>query len=96
LPHRRGPHQFALLDSFVRRAAKPKTLSIIIHNLLSGFRIGTLPTPHRATSLSLASDLALAVTAARAINSKIAVAAAKCADAAPQAARSIGMLATKA
>jgi hypothetical protein len=28
LPHRRGPHQFALLDAFVRRAAKPKTLSI--------------------------------------------------------------------
>jgi hypothetical protein len=29
LPHRRGPDQFALLDAFVRRAAKPKTLSTI-------------------------------------------------------------------
>lgn len=28
MPHRRGPDQFALLDAFVRRAAKPKTLSI--------------------------------------------------------------------
>jgi hypothetical protein len=31
LPHRRGPDQFALLDAFVRRAAKPKTLSIMLH-----------------------------------------------------------------
>jgi hypothetical protein len=31
LPHRRGPDQFALVDAFVRRAAKPKTLSIISH-----------------------------------------------------------------
>jgi hypothetical protein len=31
LPHRRGPDQFALLDAFVRRAAEPKTLSIIIY-----------------------------------------------------------------
>src|ERR1700722_5432558 len=31
LPPRRGPNQFALFDAFVRRAAKPKTLSIITY-----------------------------------------------------------------
>jgi hypothetical protein len=33
LANRRGPDQFALLDAFVRRAAKPKTLSIMLHYL---------------------------------------------------------------
>jgi hypothetical protein len=44
LPHRRGPHQFALLDAFVRRAAKPKTLSIIIYCL-------AFPAGHYASDL---------------------------------------------
>jgi hypothetical protein len=31
LPYRRGPGRFALLGASVRRAAKPKTLSIMLH-----------------------------------------------------------------
>jgi hypothetical protein len=43
LPHRRGPDQFALLDAFVRRAAKPKTLSIITYFRSSSIVAGDAP-----------------------------------------------------